>query len=374
MLAALLLALTLSGVALPPENDKFSCVDGHSIRETWASHHHAHGLDRWLNYAEYYEAHLPRPRTNASVKLLEIGVQSGGSARAWRKCYGEGIRYVGVDIDRRCNRSHSPAEGIFIEIGSAMDPKFMQDVCARHGPFDVVIDDGGHTSRMIDQTASVIFPNDSCMASNSVYVVEDLLVMSRCDEKKSYCGKPSEISGAPCIAYESMHDNIFPRTLNKTRTIWSGHIQAIHLYHSIAFYVRGQPPPLQRVRKGRFFTNSEELLNGRVSYRKAAGNASMSAVFQTWTPPSSSLEESGASWIEDEEVSKHTGTTELPPQATPGARRLESIEFRGRGSIARDEHVGRGSRASAWRLAALMQEAHALGYGLVKLPVLQEQP
>jgi hypothetical protein len=31
-----------------------------------------------------------------------------------------------------------------IEIGDQADPMFLLDVAAKHGPFDVIVDDGGH--------------------------------------------------------------------------------------------------------------------------------------------------------------------------------------------------------------------------------------
>ena len=77
--------------------------------------------------------------------MLEVGVQSGGSARLWKQWYGSQLTYVGVDIDARCKRTEKLAERIFVEIGSQLDPAFLRSVCAKHGPFDIVIDDNnGH--------------------------------------------------------------------------------------------------------------------------------------------------------------------------------------------------------------------------------------
>lgn len=59
-------------------------------------------------------------------------------------------------------------------------------VCEAHGPFDVIIDDGGHTAQMINVAAELLFPDGTCLNNVSgaaVYVVEDLLVMTRCGER-----------------------------------------------------------------------------------------------------------------------------------------------------------------------------------------------
>lgn len=237
------------------------------------------GFDRWIEYAEHYEAHLPRPSAVApKMRMLEIGVQSGGSAQLWSKCYGETIYYTGVDIDPACKRSHAPDQGVHIEIGSAMNSTFLLDICKRHGPFDVVIDDGGHTARMINSAISVLFSNDACMAPRSVYVVEDLHVMRLCETDHSYCSEPSEISGMPSLAFQSMHDYHF-KSKNGGRsppaTIFTGRIAAIYLYDSIAFYVRASPQPkIHRIKRGRsFFTNKEATLNDLGAYARKNSSA-----------------------------------------------------------------------------------------------------
>lgn len=61
-----------------------------------------------------------------------------------------------------------------------MNTSFLFDVCRRHGPFDVVIDDGGHTSLTIRKPLSVIFPSDDCMKNESVYVIEDMHTVCPC--------------------------------------------------------------------------------------------------------------------------------------------------------------------------------------------------
>ena len=96
------------------------------LRTMWEQYSEPPRLDHWLEYAEHYERHFPRPDGRTPLKLLEIGVQSGGSARAWRQYYGAPLTYVGIDINPECMRTHSPAENIFIEIGSQLNGTFLQ--------------------------------------------------------------------------------------------------------------------------------------------------------------------------------------------------------------------------------------------------------
>ena len=82
----------------------------------WWNYNEPHLIVKEDKYADYYDRHLPAP--GAPIRMLELGVQSGGSVRAWRQYYSSNLYYVGVDINPLCNRSHSPGENLHIEIGS----------------------------------------------------------------------------------------------------------------------------------------------------------------------------------------------------------------------------------------------------------------
>ena len=239
-------------------------------------------FDHWMEYAQHYERHLPRPcmhrrrqqtpepyhATNSAnpilmncepVNMLEIGVQSGGSTRIWKRYYGDQLRYVGVDINPKCKRSESLEEHIVVEIGSQLDPAFLEKVCNDHGPFDVVIDDGGHTFDMINATLHAIFPSDKCMRPHGVYAVEDLHSMAMCDYKiagHSNCKSPHEFRDLLGELYFSMlyywdsnahsHENHH----KKPHPVWGTKIIGIHLYDSLMFLLRGENLPNTRFHRG----------------------------------------------------------------------------------------------------------------------------
>lgn len=219
------------------------------LRNIWLNYNEAPVLAHVQHYADHYETHLP-PR-GRNVKILEIGVQSGGSTRTWKQYYGKNLRYVGVDIDPRTARSRSPSENIEIEIGSQANATFLLEVCRRHGPFDVVIDDGGHTPAMITASLQAIFPSNECMATNSLYVVEDACTMMG----SWYTKRPSEIYGIAGEAWWSMHGHTckqkhyrpcclrpnldFDGKGAQTHPTFREYVTAVHLYESLAFFVRG---------------------------------------------------------------------------------------------------------------------------------------
>jgi len=98
-------------------------------------------------------------------------VQSGGSTRAWKRYFRKSLAYIGLDINPRCKQMESLDEGIRIVIGSQLNTTLLSDICSTNGPFDLVIDDGGHTNEMI--TTSLLSLWD-CLNDNAVYAIEDL--------------------------------------------------------------------------------------------------------------------------------------------------------------------------------------------------------
>lgn len=153
-----------------------------SLVDVWTNYDEAPLLDHWVEYAEHYEENFPTPDGRTPLKMLEIGVQSGGSARAWKQFYGAPLTYVGIDINPPCKRTESPAEKIFVEIGSQLDGTFLRGVCAKHGPFDMVIDDGGHTANMMNYSLRTIWSTEGCLTPRAVYTIEDMHTGAMCPQ------------------------------------------------------------------------------------------------------------------------------------------------------------------------------------------------
>jgi 23S rRNA U2552 (ribose-2'-O)-methylase RlmE/FtsJ len=122
---------------------------------------------KWAQYLEVYERYFA-PHRNKRCKILEIGVQNGGSLQLYQKYFSFAEKIVGVDIDPKCKRIESG--NIYIEIGSQADREFLDDVNAEHGPFDIVIDDGSHVFEHQISSFEALFPH---LSSTGVYIVED---------------------------------------------------------------------------------------------------------------------------------------------------------------------------------------------------------
>lgn len=124
-------------------------------------------LDKWPHYFRVYDRYLSGLR-GTSARVLEIGVYRGGGLDLLRDYLGPQAHLVGIDIDPVAVDVASARH--VVELGDQTDPEFLARVVDEHGPFDVVIDDGGHTMTQQIATAQVLLPR---MPAGSVYIVED---------------------------------------------------------------------------------------------------------------------------------------------------------------------------------------------------------
>jgi len=128
-----------------------------------------YGTDKssaWHNYCAKYEKYLPF-NPESKLKILEIGVLKGESLKTWKDYYPHAF-IVGVDIDPSCIKYAE--EQIAIEIGSQTDGKFLAGVIKKHGPFDLIIDDGSHINSDVIFSFKYLFKS---LIPQGIYVVED---------------------------------------------------------------------------------------------------------------------------------------------------------------------------------------------------------
>jgi hypothetical protein len=137
------------------------------LAQIWRKVGHSH---RWHHYFAIYERafseHVGKP-----VRLLEIGVQEGGSLRMWKAFFGPDAVVAGIDIDPSCARYDDPAASIHVRIGSQADPAFLAAVVNELGPFDLVVDDGSHVVSHIITSFAHLY--GAGLKTGGAYVVED---------------------------------------------------------------------------------------------------------------------------------------------------------------------------------------------------------
>lgn len=117
------------------------------------------------HYLPIYESVLAR-----TERMLEIGVDRGGSLRMWRE-YLPKATIVGLDFNPKSAQYDAPQDDIHVRIGDQTDTGFLGRVLDEFGPFDTILDDGGHQPSQMIGSFQYLFPR---LAPGGVYAVEDV--------------------------------------------------------------------------------------------------------------------------------------------------------------------------------------------------------
>lgn len=210
-----------------------------------------HKTDKlWHGYLGHYRRHFG-PYRNARVKLLEIGIgghetkHGGGSLKTWKDYFPNG-EIFGLDL---YDKSFLQQPRITILRGDQNDPDFLDDLGRRHGPFDIVIDDGSHVSEHIITSFKSLFKH---VKADGLYVIEDLYLSY---EEKDHGGStvefndPRTANGMLKTLVEELHWKYIPGYASRG---YGEHITGVCFYPKICFIEKGGnagfDPYLQRDR------------------------------------------------------------------------------------------------------------------------------
>ncbi|MDR3458562.1 MAG: class I SAM-dependent methyltransferase [Verrucomicrobiae bacterium] len=125
--------------------------------------------DKWASYLKAYNR-LFAPFAKQPVRLLEIGVQNGGSFEVWSKFFADAKVFVGCDINPLCQQLTYEDPRIHIVVGDANQDATRDRIRQISPQFDLIIDDGSHVSKDIIHSFNSYFP---LLAPGGIYVVED---------------------------------------------------------------------------------------------------------------------------------------------------------------------------------------------------------
>ena len=182
-----------------------------------------HVLDKWIHYFPIYTRHLT-PYAGRPVSVLEIGVYRGGSMRMWSRFFGPDARLVGVDIDPVA--MISAGDRYSVVLADQADPDAMRKVAEEHGPFDVIIDDGGHS--MVQQITSIetLFP---MLNEGGIYLVEDCHTSywDSYDGGRGREGTFMEWVKTRLDDLNGYHQD------DAVEPVWTKHVDGIHVYDSV---------------------------------------------------------------------------------------------------------------------------------------------
>ncbi len=107
-------------------------------------------------------------RRGENVRFLEIGIYKGGSMPMWQEFWGDDSQLTWLDIDPKCKDLELP--GTTVEIGDQANWDFMLRVAKTHGPFDIIIDDGGHGMYQQRISFDALWPY---LNNGGLYIIED---------------------------------------------------------------------------------------------------------------------------------------------------------------------------------------------------------
>ena len=132
--------------------------------------HDGKAIDKWEQYLGVYDCELAAlVAAGRPLRLLEVGVQNGGSLELWRKFLPEGSEICGLDIDPRVS-SREFESHVRVYVADATDAERVEEVLGS-ATFDVIIDDASHVCSDVCRTFELLFRH---LAPGGRYVIEDL--------------------------------------------------------------------------------------------------------------------------------------------------------------------------------------------------------
>lgn len=137
---------------------------------TFYNEHSGKVSDKWHSYLHDYERFF-RIYKGRKVRILEIGIQNGGSLEIWAKYFPHAEVIVGCDIDPKCRTLSYEDERISVVVGDANEASTADEIFEISKYFDIIIDDGSHESGDIVKVFARYFGH---LKSGGIFIAEDL--------------------------------------------------------------------------------------------------------------------------------------------------------------------------------------------------------
>ena len=157
------------GAEAAPTETKLTARAGMSL-EALYDHHRGKVADKWLAYLREYDRILAEYR-HRPVRLLEIGVQNGGSLELWADYFARAEAIIGCDINPDCEKLRFNDPRISVIIGDANSDAVQRMLVEQGQSFDIIIDDGSHRSGDVVRSFARYFPH---LADGGAFIIEDL--------------------------------------------------------------------------------------------------------------------------------------------------------------------------------------------------------
>ncbi|MFG1950404.1 hypothetical protein [Micromonospora sp. NPDC048830] len=203
------------------------------------------GTDKWgalHQYPRHYQRHFG-PLRDRRLTILEIGIggyhdpeQGGASLRMWRHYFPRAVIY-GLDI---VDKRPLDAPRVVTARGDQSKTEQLEEFARRHGPFDIVIDDGSHVSRDVLISFRALFPH---LRPEGLYVIEDLHtsywpeVFHGNDENLD---DPRYTVGFLKTLVDGLHHEELLRPEAREPLPTDTQVTGLHLYHNLVVIEKGR--------------------------------------------------------------------------------------------------------------------------------------
>eukprot|EP00929_Paragymnodinium_shiwhaense_P042757 TRINITY_DN22072_c0_g1_i4.p1 TRINITY_DN22072_c0_g1~~TRINITY_DN22072_c0_g1_i4.p1 ORF type:complete len:264 (+),score=13.79 TRINITY_DN22072_c0_g1_i4:84-875(+) len=156
-------------------------------------------IQKWRHYFDIYHWHFQHLRGLPKINMLVIGVASGGEVDMWRKYFGPGLRYIGIDYNPGCKTVETiyNSDGVRIIIGDQIRWTFLMEIRKAFigEGLHIILDDGSHMPMAQLVSFKMLF---SLLLPYGVYLVEDVAGNGefRSESFLDYCNSPDYLPAA----------------------------------------------------------------------------------------------------------------------------------------------------------------------------------
>ena len=126
--------------------------------------------DKWDIYIKEYSRIL-HPYRDKPVGILEIGIQNGGSLEIWDKYFKNCNYILGVDINNDCKALQFKTTKISTIVADINTQETEELILEKFSSFEIIIDDGSHTSGDIIKSFCRYFKH---LSDDGIYIIEDM--------------------------------------------------------------------------------------------------------------------------------------------------------------------------------------------------------
>ena len=201
------------------------------------AHLSGRGIWKWRHYFDIYHRHLSHFR-GEDIRILEIGVYSGGSLEMWRDYFGPQCHIIGVDIEPACKVYER--EGVTIIIGDQSSRDFWTQFKRDVPPLDIIIDDGSHVPEMQIVTLEELLPH---LNPGGIFICED--IHGTLNPFAGYVAGLSQTLNACDHGGDNLQDNE-RRVVYKASAVQSA-IRSVHFYPFVTVVERNSQALLELI-------------------------------------------------------------------------------------------------------------------------------